>query len=292
MLFAGIDVGQSGTVALVGDGERILGRGTAGAGDEVGVTAHSTRLRDALHDALAAALRDAALANDARFDAIVAGISGYEGRSVGVAPELPAARVALMHDAPIAHAAALGGDPGVVVIAGTGSVAFARAEDGVSRTTGGWGYLFGDEGSAFWIARRAFEHAIRCTDGCGERIAAHFECSSLRAVANAFYAGTISRDRFAAFAPVALADAQSPAQSCAGIAQPALDAAPALAQLAAGGAFDPRGRVAFIGGLTRSAWLMERVRASTLERMPDARVSVASAEPAQGALLLARRLPR
>ena len=49
---------------------------------------------------------------------------------------------------------------GVIVIAGTGSVVHGTAEDGRSWTLGGWGYLFGDEGSAFWLVREALAGAI------------------------------------------------------------------------------------------------------------------------------------
>lgn len=145
-LVAGIDGGQSSTVAVIGDKQgTILGRGVAGAADEVGEKSDSTRLRDALRSALEDARHNAALPPNARFAAIVAGISGYEGRIYGSQPDLPTDRLVLLHDAPIAHAGALAGDPGVVVIAGTGSVVYARAQDDRTQTLGGWGYLFGDE---------------------------------------------------------------------------------------------------------------------------------------------------
>ena len=64
-----------------------------------------------------------------------------------------------MHDTPIAHAGALEGRSGVVVIAGTGSVVYGRNDEGWSCTLGGWGFLFGDEGSAFAIARDSLARA-------------------------------------------------------------------------------------------------------------------------------------
>ncbi len=77
-------------------------------------------------------MRSPAPASDAEasFAAIVAGISGYNGTQRGRPPQLPSERVKLMHDAPIAHAGALGGRPGVVIIAGTGSVIYARDDGG------------------------------------------------------------------------------------------------------------------------------------------------------------------
>ncbi|HKE37033.1 MAG TPA: BadF/BadG/BcrA/BcrD ATPase family protein, partial [Candidatus Baltobacteraceae bacterium] len=123
---AGIDGGQTSTAAVIGDERgRVVGRGVAGPADEVGQGADSTRMHDALSGALRAACKGAGLDAGTHFEAIVAGVSGYEGRVYGKMPQLPAARFVLMHDAPIAHAGALAGEPGVVVIAGTGSVVYA-----------------------------------------------------------------------------------------------------------------------------------------------------------------------
>ena len=72
---AGIDGGQSSTVALVADERgRVLARGTAGPADEAGLHAGATSLRDALQGALADAVRNAALPLETEFDAIVAGV--------------------------------------------------------------------------------------------------------------------------------------------------------------------------------------------------------------------------
>jgi glucosamine kinase len=277
MLFAGIDAGQSGTTAAIGDGARVLGRGTSGPADEIGVAPNSTRLRDALEGALAAALSAAKLPTDARFDAIVAGISGYEGRVYGVAPQLSSKRVVLMHDAPIAHAGALGGNPGVVVIAGTGSVAYAVASDGRTKTTGGWGYLFGDEGSAFWIARAYLAQAIR-DDARAPVALEYFGVATLRELVRAFYAGGISRDRFASFATIALADEKI-----------AASAARELAVLADSALLERPCAIAFIGGLLRDARFAQRVREATQTLLPDCAVVEPLADPAEGALILASR---
>jgi glucosamine kinase len=209
---AGIDGGQSSTSAVIGDETgRIIGSGAAGPADEIGQGADSTRLRDALHDALAAAMKQAKLPAKTRFDAIVAGISGYEGTIYGVAPDLPSDRVTLMHDAPIAHAGAFGGAPGVVVIAGTGSVVYALDDHGERATFGGWGYLFDDEGSAFWIARESIAALMHWQDEDEVEIATElkktlsfFDVRSLRELARAYYTGTIPRKRIAAFAEIAM----------------------------------------------------------------------------------------
>ena len=286
MLFAGIDVGQSGTTAAIGDGVNILGTGHAGPGDEIGASADSTRLRDAMRAALAGALLQASLSPSSRFDAIVAGISGYEGRVVGAPPDLPSERITLMHDAPIAHAAAFRDESGVLVIAGTGSVAFARSQGGQSQTVGGWGYLFGDEGSAFWIARTAFESAIDCGQGCASKIAASFEMPSLREVARAFYELRVSRARFAMLASMAY---DPNAAHC--LRKAADRGCTELMLLAQRALLDPpeRSRIAFTGGLMRIDAYAERVREETFNVMPDAVVEIVHCDPAEGALYLAAR---
>ncbi len=277
MLYAGIDGGQTASMAVIGNETRVLARGGAGAADEIGVTADSTRMRDALEGALASALAAAGLPPQTQFDAIVAGVSGYEGRIYGQAPRMPTRTFILLHDAPIAHAGAFGGGPGVVVIAGTGSVAYAVARDGQTRTSGGWGYLFGDEGSAFWIARtflaRATENAALVRP-----LLEYFDVASLRVLVRAFYSGEIGRDRFASFAAVALTSDEM-----------AEAAARELARLAASAVLERPCEIAFVGGLFGNAGLKQRVYAQTRVLLPDCAIVEPSTDPAEGALILARR---
>ena len=83
-------------------------------------------------------------------------------------PELlSAVHLSVSHDALIAYVGACGGEPGVVVIAGTGSIAFGRGSDGREARAGGWGYVFGDEGGAFDIVRQALRAALRFEEGWG-----------------------------------------------------------------------------------------------------------------------------
>lgn len=289
-VFAGIDGGQSSTVAVVGDERgRILGRGTAGPADEIGANEESTRLRDALQGALEAACRDAGLAHDAHFDAVVAGVSGYDGRVYGRRPSLPTERAVLLHDTPIALAGALAGRPGVVIIAGTGSVVYALDGDGRSCTLGGWGFLFGDEGSAFSIVREALSAMMRAQDDgdaslVDETQAAceFFDMPSLRRLVHAFYKKEITRDRLAAFAPEAIrfdafrAPADRGAERLAALALTAIAAgAPAT--------------IAFVGGVFADERFAQAVRGAILRRVPEAEIVEPRYEPVYGALLLAYR---
>lgn len=289
-LFAGIDGGQSSTVAVVGDERgRILGRGTAGPADEIGAGKESTRLRDALHGALEAACADAGLAPESRFEAIVAGVSGYDGHVYGSMPALRGERAVLLHDTPIAHAGALGGSPGVIIIAGTGSVVFGRDGDGRSWTLGGWGFLFGDEGSAFAIVRDALRAMMRAQDDNAGALAAEtqavcdfFEVPSLRRLVHACYKDEITRDRLAAFAPEAMrfeafrSLAARGAQRLAMLAQRAIAAgAPA--------------RIALVGGVFADERFRDAVRGAIVHAVPHAEIVEPRYEPVYGALLLAYR---
>jgi N-acetylmuramic acid 6-phosphate etherase len=76
-------------------------------------------------------------------------------------------RVAVTSDAVIAHAGALDGEPGVVLIAGTGVVALAIGADGTLRTADGWGPWLGDEGGGAWIGAAGLRAALHAHDGRG-----------------------------------------------------------------------------------------------------------------------------
>nr|WP_231985301.1 N-acetylmuramic acid 6-phosphate etherase [Mycobacterium sp. E796] len=80
---------------------------------------------------------------------------------------LRAERVAVTGDSVIAHAGALNGKPGVVLVAGTGVVALAIGADGALRTADGWGPWLGDEGGGAWIGAAGLRAALRAHDGRG-----------------------------------------------------------------------------------------------------------------------------
>lgn len=293
-LYAGIDGGQSSTVALIADEQgKILGRGVAGPCDHIGQSADSPRFARALEGALGAALQQACLPVDSPFEAIVAGISGYEGAIQGVAPKLNAARVAYLHDARIAHAGAFEARDGIVVIAGTGSVAYGR-RNGEDAMVGGWGYLFGDAGSAFAIARAALARAMRAQDsGASSELGAHalrfFERSTLREIARAFYLEEIDRANLAAFTTAVVAAAQAGETEANAVVDEATAALGCLAATCAARldyqeAWIP---VALAGGAFASTWFADRTREAISVALPAATVAAQRHEPAMGALLLA-----
>lgn len=116
-------------------------------------------------------------------DLVAAGLTGWDGADVGVP-------MVVSNDAVTAHLGALGGEPGAVIVAGTGAIALAGSEAGWARADG-WGTLLGDAGGGFWIARRALDEALRAFDGRGgspalcEAAAARF--GDLSQIARAVY---------------------------------------------------------------------------------------------------------
>jgi glucosamine kinase len=295
-LFAGVDGGQSSTVAVVLDEQgHVVGRSTAGPSDHVGQSADSRRAAAACEGAVAAALSAGGLGPAAPLEAVVVGLSGYEGTWYGIEPAFAAPIVRYEHDAPVALAGATGERPAAVVIAGTGSVAYGETSAGRRIQLGGYGYLFGDDGSSFAIARNAVSTAMRLADrgvttDLGLAALAFFDLPDLRALARAFSVGELTRPRLATFARVVhdaarLGDAG---------AQTIIDeAAGALAALGVhiverlGGTEDVPIAVAFVGGGFTNAGLRATTERRFASLTPNGRVLEARYEPAVGAALLA-----
>ncbi|HVC09891.1 MAG TPA: BadF/BadG/BcrA/BcrD ATPase family protein [Elusimicrobiota bacterium] len=85
--------------------------------------------------------------------------TGAKKRELRAALRKTARRARVLSDVEMAHQAAFGAGPGILVVAGTGSIAFGRSPQGRTARAGGWGALLGDEGSAFWIGREALKDA-------------------------------------------------------------------------------------------------------------------------------------
>ena len=98
--------------------------------------------------------------------------AGREQEQAELAAALVAAGVArrarVLADGEVALATAFGGGPGILVNAGTGSVAYARDPSGLLHRAGGYGWQLGDEGGGYWLGRRALDVAARAQDGRGE----------------------------------------------------------------------------------------------------------------------------
>ncbi|MER6954227.1 BadF/BadG/BcrA/BcrD ATPase family protein [Streptomyces sp. NPDC000618] len=180
-LVVGLDAGGTRTRAVLadlGDG-RALGEGTAGPGNAL--TVPGPELADHLTEALAAAV-PAPLRG--RVAAVAGGFAGagHQGQGadepgrvrahIALATALArlgiAAGAEVHSDIEIAFAAAPGHPAdGLLLVAGTGAVAARMVTRAPAATSGGDGWLLGDDGSGFWIGRRAVRSALRAADGRG-----------------------------------------------------------------------------------------------------------------------------
>ena len=101
----------------------------------------------------------------------------------------------------IALVAGVGDEPGVVIVAGTGSIAYGRNARGEAARAGGWGYVLGDEGSGYWIGRLALRAVVRQADGRGAataltpRMLAHFGVSRPQDLIHEVYYRSLGRRR-------------------------------------------------------------------------------------------------
>jgi glucosamine kinase len=169
-LYAGIDGGGTKTTLVLADaGAREVARRTGPAG------LVDPRHPAATADMLAALVRDAladagATSRPAALCAGLAGVGNEEERAeveAALAASGVADRVRVTTDGDVALEGALGGGAGILLIAGTGSVAYARGENGRVERCGGWGMFVGDEGSGYALGRAGLGAALRAADGRG-----------------------------------------------------------------------------------------------------------------------------
>lgn len=203
----GIDAGGTKTVGLLADetGE-VLAKAIAGGANllvhgELVVEKSLFQVIDAL---------DASVP----IDALCLGIAGVDRpgeeevirgilRRLGIRHE-----VRIVNDAVVALVAGAPAGVGIVVVSGTGSIAYGVDRAGKSARSGGWGYLLGDEGSAFWLGHAAVRLGIRAADGRGpattlyDRICSHLEVTVADGLVDWFYDQELSRHRVARLASI------------------------------------------------------------------------------------------
>jgi len=220
--FLGVDGGQSSTIAVIGDGNgKIVGWSSAGPCNHVGASEGRTKFLQVMGECLSRAAVMAGLNPEKpAFRAACLGMSGGPDDKSALLHDLLASdHIIITHDARIALAGATGGKPGVIVIAGTGSMAYAENEAGETARAGGWGFIFGDEGGGFDIVRQALRAALREHEGWGPRTALTPAIIEAAGALNAdealhrFYTAAWPRSRVASLATLVnqIAEAGDPA---------------------------------------------------------------------------------
>jgi len=298
-LFLGVDGGQTSTTALIGDAAgRVLGSGSGGPCNHVGAVEGRQKFVRAIEECLESACRGAGVDRaSVRFEAACLGFSGGPEDKRPILEEmLRAERLIVTTDALIALAGATAGEPGIITIAGTGSIAFGRNAAGQTARAGGWGYVFGDEGGGFDLVRQALRAALRAEEGWGPLTQLHQLLISATGATSAndllhrFYTADYPRARIASLAGLVDEAARQGDAAAVGILGQAARELASLAAAVRRQLFQPGepARVAYVGGVFRSELLLKRYH-TLVEQEDGNRCGPPVYGPAAGALLEAYR---
>jgi len=301
-IFVGIDGGGSKTSCVIGDEKSVLGVGT-GAGSNV-VRAGEHRARESLGAAIRQACA-AANVSPARIEKTCLGIAGGARPEIAevvrrLLSEFVSGEIEVVGDMVIAMESAFGSGPGVIVIAGTGSIAYGRNSKGEIARAGGWGFAISDEGSGHWIGRSAVAASMRLYDETGAE-----NMSLLASIMKSW--GVTTREQmvvaanatpppdFAALLPAILFAANAGDATARAVLTRAGAELAALAKIVIGRLFGDAESVpvAVSGGVFLNCELVRRV---FYDRLPGERPQVlpnaTPVDPAKGALELARKRAR
>jgi len=165
-IYLGIDGGGTKTTCVVADETSVLGSATTGGSN---ITRHGDAgVRKALHSAVKNACA-AARVEPSQIESACIGLSGAGRPEVrdavaGMMRELLRGHILVVSDLETTLQAAFGNGPGVITIAGTGSIAYGRDARGQTARAGGWGLAISDEGSGQWIGRSAVSAVLGAKD--------------------------------------------------------------------------------------------------------------------------------
>jgi len=168
--YLGIDGGGTKTRCVLGDETTVLAKAMTGGSNIIRLG--ETQAREALHTAMHQVCVTARISPD-QIGAICIGVAGasipeiaakIRGILAELTPEIAFPNIEVVGDAVIALEAAFGVGPGVIAIAGTGSIVYGRDAAGHTARAGGWGFAVSDEGSGHWIGRRAISAILNARD--------------------------------------------------------------------------------------------------------------------------------
>ena len=163
----GVDGGGTGTrlrLAMASGAE--IGRGEAGPSAlGQGIAQAWRHVLQALDQACAAAGLERPPLADCAIGLGLSGAAMPEQAQAFISSQPGFAHVVLDNDGFTSVLGAHGGRPGVVLVAGTGTVGEALRQDGSRAMVSGWGWINGDEGSGAWLGLRAMRHAQQALDG-------------------------------------------------------------------------------------------------------------------------------
>ncbi len=303
--YLGIDGGGTKTTCAVGDESHLVAMATAGPSNIVRVG--ESQARQSLQQSVRQACAAAGIAPAEVSHTCVGGSGAARPELAEIVrrslAEILSTPIDVVGDMQIALEAAFDAGPGVIVIAGTGSIAYGRDRHGATARAGGWGFAIGDEGSAHWIGRAAVSAVLRASDRTGETSEGRASWAFAAALGRAWgvnsladlarAANSVPPPDFAALFSAVIASPDALA------IQVLTTAGSELSQVAATViqrlfAKDPVASVpvAITGGVFRHAPLVRQVFYNELRTVqPRVDVNLQLVEPVEGALRLARRAP-
>jgi N-acetylglucosamine kinase-like BadF-type ATPase len=297
MFVLGIDAGGTKTVCQLADGEgTVLAEARCGGANLQ--AAGELEVEKVLHEVMEQALAD----HDVIPGAICLGIAGVDrpddARLVrGIMKRIAyKARCLVVNDALVALEAGAPEEPGVVVIAGTGSIAYGRNSRNQAARAGGWGFVLGDEGSGYWIGRAALRAVLREADrrGPATQLTAlllnYYGVARPQDVIHHVYTATVRPAAIASLAHLVMRAFASGDEVAIGILRSAADQLESSAMSVArrldmvGSEF----RFVLSGGIFRAVpWLEEELSRRLPLASPRSRAVLLDVEPAVGAVRLA-----
>jgi len=296
--FLGIDGGGTKTTCAVGDETRVVATVTDGPSNIVRVGEDQTR--ESLQRAVLRACAAASIAPEQVKRTCVGGSGAARPELAevvrGILAEILSTPIDVVGDMQIALEAAFDTGPGVVVIAGTGSIAYGRDRCGSTLRAGGWGFAIGDEGSAHWIGREAVSAVLRESDrnpsGLAESslVKGLYKSWGVRSFLDlARAANSVPPPDFAALFPAVAGSQDEIGRQVLREAgrELARVAAVVIQRLFAKETVVP---VAMTGGVFRHAEIVRQVFYDELRKAdPRVQVNPAVVDPLEGALRIARR---
>jgi N-acetylglucosamine kinase-like BadF-type ATPase len=299
--FLGVDGGQTTTKGVLADEQgRILARASAGPSNHTEEPGGKERLINAVSSLVSdLQSRDAVKpTGEVEFAAACFGMSGECAIKRRILEGIiPTRRVSVVHDSVNALAGATAGAPGVVVVAGTGSVARGVDPKGREMTAGGWGHLFGDEGSAYWIGREAARAAAVEGASCGRptRITSMFferlGISSAQELMAKYYSAEWPREHLAGLARWVDEAGENGDEVARAILTSAGNHLALLAATVISYLFPQPAApaVSYTGGVFKSRFVLCAFKRAVLDRCPTVVVQPPILSPVLGSLLLAYR---
>lgn len=302
----GVDGGGTNCRAALADTTgKILGTGQAAAANliRVGLDAAVAHIQQAVNEACGQAGISVAQTTGACFG--LAGVGNPQHHATmltALHAALPIKHLLLETDARIALAGATDLQPGVVVIAGTGSIACGINARGAFARAGGWGPAMGDEGSGYYIGRRALAAVVMAYDERGAAtslsgpVCQHFNVETPPELPPVIYNEPVKvMHEIAQLSKLVVAHAQTGDAVALGILN---DAAHELAR-AVNAVIKKLGmqaeafRVAYVGGVFGAGELiLEPLRQAVHLCAPKAEIALPLMPPVQGAVKMAMALPR